>query len=222
MKKTIERIRLHKCENLHVVVLGDLINGGIHVSSRVASEELVADQIMNVSEILARAIYQLSSFVTSTSVYVTYGNHARTIANKKDSIHRDNLERIVPWFLEWRFQNCPDINVVDCDRNEFVSMNIRGHSFCATHGDLDTVRTAPSTLPTLMLKKYGVDLEYIILGDKHHQESMESTGVVAMLCGSLCGSDGYANERRLYSDPSQLLLIVNEQCGVDAEYRLKC
>lgn len=43
-----------------------------------------------------------------------------------------------------------------------------------------------------------------------------------MICGSLCGTDDYANDKRLFSYPSQLLLIVNEENGVDAEYKLKC
>lgn len=43
-----------------------------------------------------------------------------------------------------------------------------------------------------------------------------------MICGALCGADDYANDKRLYSTPSQLLLIFNPIDGLDAEYRLKC
>ncbi len=222
VNKAIQRIALHRCRRLHIVVLGDLIQGSIHVSARVASEELVADQIMKVSEILAQAIHHLSTFVEETDVYITYGNHARVVPNKKENIHRDNLERLIPWWLAQRLRNCESIQVMDCSANEFLFINSYGHIFCATHGDLDTVKTAPATLSTLLRKKCGMDVEYIILGDKHHRESMEEIGVTAILCGALCGSDSYANEHRLYSDPSQLLLIVNEECGVDAEYRLKC
>ena len=43
-----------------------------------------------------------------------------------------------------------------------------------------------------------------------------------MIVGALCGTDDYANEHRLYSRPGQLMLIVSEEEGVDAEYKLKC
>lgn len=221
-QEAIRRIMLHKCAKLHIVVLGDLIHGGVHASARVASEELVADQLMQVSEILAQTIEYLSQFVEHTYVYMTYGNHARTIQNKKDSIHRDNMERIIPWWLAERMKHHDNINIVAESDNEFLMLDVAGHVFCASHGDLDTVKTSPRLLSTLFQKKYGLDVEYILLGDKHHRETFEEIDVCAMICGSLCGTDDYANSKRLYSRPEQLLLIVNEEFGVDAEYRIRC
>ena len=218
----IERITMHKCKRLHVVVLGDLFHGALHVSSRVASEELVCDQLMQASEILAQSITRLSQFVDELYVYTTYGNHARTIQNKNDSVHRDNMERIVGWWLAERLKDNPKIVVMPETGNEFLFVDTCGHQICATHGDLDSVKGSPRFLTTLFQKKLGMNIEYIILGDKHHRESFDELCVTASICGSLCGSDDYANEKRLYSEPSQMLLIVTEKDGVDAEYRLRC
>ena len=220
--KAIERIRLHSCKRLHIFVLGDLIHGAIHCSARVASEELVCDQLMQATELLAQAIECLSQYVEETVVYVTYGNHARTVANKNDNIHRDNMERIVPWWLNQRFKDSDRVVICHDEGNEFLFADVCGHGFCASHGDNDSVRTAPKLLPALFRKKYNRDIEYILLGDKHHRENYEEIGVSAYLCSSLCGTDDYANEKRLYSGSSQLLLIVNPELGVDAEYILRC
>lgn len=226
---TLQRLRLHRCSKLHVVVLGDLFHGAVHTSARVASEELVCDQMMQVSEILAQAIIRLSAAVDSLDVYMTYGNHARTVQSKNDSIHRDNMERIIPWWLEQRFiaeesKNGIElgIKVVPESETEFLVFDVCGHDFCASHGDIDSVKTSPKLLATLFQKKYGRDIEYILLADKHHRESFDELGICAMISGSLCGTDDYANDKRLYSTPSQLLLIVNNERGVDAEYRLNC
>ena len=225
----IIRIILHQCDVLHIVVLGDLFHGAIHTSARVAAEELVCDQLMQVSEILAQAIFNLSQYVSETKVYMTYGNHARTVQNKNDSIHRDNLERIIPWWLEQRicaeehmFGENLHITIMPDTGNEFVFVDAVGHCICASHGDLDSVQSSPRLLTTLFQKKYGRDVEYIVLGDKHHRESFDELGVTASICGSLCGTDDFANSKRLFSTPSQLLLIVNKNSGVDAEYRLRC
>ena len=215
-----KRILLHQCKVLHVVILGDLLHGAIHTSARVASEELVCEQLMHVSEILAQAIYELSMYTNSTKVYMTYGNHARTVQKKGDSIHQDNMEKIINWWLIERFKNDDAIEVMPVPDNEFILLNVCGHSLVASHGDLDTVSASPRLLPVLFQKTFGCDIEYILLGDKHHRESYNELGVTAMLCGSLCGADDYANDKRLYSQPSQLLLIVNRECGVDAEYRI--
>lgn len=218
----IARCNLHGCSRLHVVVLGDLIHGAIHVSARVASEELACDQLMQASEILAQSIQRLSQFIPDIRVYLTYGNHARTVANKNESIHRDNMERIVGWWLRERFRGNDGISVMQDSDNEFILIDSCGHSICAAHGDLDSVKGSPRLLTALFQKRYGRDVEYIIIGDKHHRESFDELGVTASICGSLCGTDDYANEKRLYAEPSQMLLIVNRENGVDAEYRLKC
>lgn len=220
--KAAERIRLHDCSKLHIVVLGDLYHGAIHTSARVASEELVCDQLMRAAEILAQSIEYLNQFVQKTVVYTTYGNHARTVQNKNDSIHRDNMERIIPWWLEQRLSRYENIVVEQDNGSEFIFVNTCGHEVCATHGDNDSIKSAPRLLATLFQKKYGKDIEYILLGDKHHRTSFDELGVTALLCGSLCGTDDYANSKRLYSVPSQLLLITNPEDGVDAEYRIKC
>lgn len=218
----IKRIVLHECNKVHVVILGDLLHGAIHVGSRVASEELVCDQLMQASEILAQSILRINQFVPEVNVYTTYGNHGRTVQNKHDSVHRDNMERVVGWWLRERLKNEDTITVMPESDTEFISIDVCGHQVCAAHGDLDSVKGSPRLLATLFHKKYGKDIEYIILGDKHHRESFDELGVTASICGSLCGTDDYANEKRLFSDPSQMLLIFDAEDGVDAEYRLKC
>lgn len=222
VEKASARLMMHGCEKLHIVVLGDLIHGAIHTGVRVASEELVCDQLMQASEILAQTVCRLSEYANETVVYMTYGNHARTVQNKNDSIHRDNMERIIPWWLEQRLRGCDNIHIQNDFENEFLTFDVCGHWFCASHGDLDSVRSSPRLLPTLFQRRYGKNIEYILLGDKHHVEEFEELGVTAKLCGALCGTDDYANDKRLYSTPSQLLLIVNREDGVDAEYKLKC
>lgn len=222
VNQAIQRIQLHGCHRLHVVVLGDLCHGAIHTGARVASDELACEQLMQASEILAQAILRLSQYVDDTLVYATYGNHARTVQNKHDSIHRDNMERIVPWWLAQRLQMYDNITIMPESDNEFLFIDACGHDICASHGDLDTVKCSPRLLTTIFQKKYGKNIEYILLGDKHHRESFNELGVTATICGSLCGTDDYANDKRLYSQPEQLMLIVNPAYGVDAEYRLKC
>ena len=221
-KKALARILLYGCEHLHIVILGDMIHGAIHTSARVASEELVCDQIMQVAELLAQSIEYISQFIPHVDISMTYGNHGRTVQAKDDNIHRDNMERVILWWLRQRLAPHQNIIVNDESDNEFVFLDVCGHTICASHGDLDSVTQSPRLLGTLFAKKYGADVEYILLGDKHHHESFEELGITAMLCGSLCGADDYANKKRLFSKPEQLLLIINKENGVDAEYRLSC
>lgn len=221
VSNAIDRLALHGCRKLHILILGDIVHGGIHVSARVASEELVVEQLMHASEMLAQAISELSKYADRTYVYSTYGNHGRVIPDKKENIHSDNIERLIGWWLEQRLSGNNRITVMPSSSSEFVFIKAYGHDICASHGDIDNVKKSPRLLSSLMHKMYGKDIECVILGDKHHRESFEELGVVSMICGSLCGADDYANGKRLYSLPGQLLLIFDSD-GLDAEYRLRC
>lgn len=217
----IERIRLHKCRRLHILLLGDMAHGAIHTSARVASEELVCDQVMQVSEIIAQAVNALADEVEETVVHATYGNHLRTVQNKNDSIHADNMERLIPWWLEQRLGSRNDVIFPEAEYYEFLYFNVCGHKICATHGDLDNVKSAGRTLNTLFVKKYGSEIDYVILADKHHKEEFEELGIESMVVRSLCGTDEYANGKRLYSTPGQLMMVFKPGMGADACYQIK-
>ena len=211
--KAKEYLKLHKVKNLHVLLLGDFVHGGIHNSARVASEELVCEQLMNVSELLAEAIQALSTSVCSVYVYSTFGNHARTIQNKHDSIHNDNMERIIPWWLMYRLSANNKIEIVDNDLYEFIYLNVCGHDIVATHGDLENFKKFGLDMHTLFSRKYGLDVEYVFSGDKHHFETIDPYGIDNAIVSSLCGTDEYANNKRLYSKAGQTLCIFNEEDG---------
>jgi hypothetical protein len=211
----------HSIKTLHIVLLGDFVNGAIHVGSRVAAEENTCDQLMHVSELLANFINALSVYVDSVNVYSTYGNHARTIQNKDDSIHADNMERVIPWWLKQRLINNNKINIVDSEYYEFIYLNVCGHNIVCTHGDLDRFKDIGVTINSLFTKKYGKTIDYTFSGDKHHLESFEQFGIESTLVGSLCGTDEYANNKRLYSHPMQTLCIFTPEDGKLCSYNIK-
>lgn len=221
VERAIERIRLHNCQKLHVVLLGDAAHGSIHTSARVASEELTCDQIMQVSEIMAQAISALADEVKQTVIHATYGNHLRTVQNKNDSIHADNMEKLIPWWLEQRLQSRGDIVFPESEYYEFLYFSVCGYNICAAHGDLDRVKNAGKTLHTLFAKKYSSDIDYVILADKHHKEEFEELGIESMIAPCLCGTDDYANGKRLYSTPAQLMMVFRPGVGADAYYQIK-
>lgn len=221
VERAAERIRSNGCRKLHILLLGDMAHGAIHTSARVASEELVCDQVMQVSEIIAQAISSLADEVEQTVVHATYGNHLRTVQNKNDSIHADNMERLIPWWLEQRLHNRGDVVFPEAEYYEFLYFSVCGYNICATHGDLDNVKNAGKTLHTLFTKKYSSDIDYVLLADKHHKEEFEELGIESIIVPCLCGTDDYANGKRLYSTPAQLMMVFRPRVGADACYQIK-
>lgn len=220
VSKVVEYLELNKIDMLHIALLGDAAHGGCHVSCRVKSEEDVCDQIMHVSEIMAEAINKLSAHVNHITVYSCYGNHLRTIQNKQDSVDSDNLEKLIPWWLKQRLKENPRIDIVESEYREFTRIDICGYHVCCVHGNLDNFKNLGSTVNTIFSRKFGETIDYTISGDKHHLEEFEQFDIENILIRSLCGTDDYANERRLYSKPGQTLMIFNLEDGREATYHI--
>ena len=214
----VEKIKLHKPKLVHVLLLGDMADGAIHVSSRVAAEERVCDQIIHVSELIAEAINIISSYA-NVKVHHTYGNHLRTVQNYKESDHSDNIEKLIPWWLEQRLINNKSVEVMyDTSLYEFITFDCCGHKIYASHGDLDSIDSV-NTLNTLFEKSGLKPMDYFIMADKHHNQNV-SRMIDASIVGTLAGSDDYANKNRLYSYPSQSMFIFNKR-GKDAVYNFR-
>lgn len=213
-------LREQGIKKLHVLTLGDLANGSIHTSCRVASEEDTCDQLMHVSEILAQVIDQLSECVEEVIVYSCYGNHMRTVQKKEDSIHSDNMEKIVPWWLEQRFKNRDDISIHYSQFKEFTFMKVLGKNIVAVHGDGFKFKEIGVITNTLFSKLFGCSIDYTISGDKHHLEEMSNFGIESILVRSLCGTDNYANDQRLYDRAGQTLIIFNDDYGRECTYHI--
>jgi hypothetical protein len=216
-----EYLELHEVSVLHILLLGDAAAGAIHCGVRVASEEDTVDQIMQVSELYAQTIKELADEVDCVRVYSTYGNHLRTIQNKHDSIHSDNMEKLIPWWLKQRLACNHNIEIVDGEYYEFIRLNVQGWNIVATHGDLDTIKNLGSTVNNIFTQVYGEVIHYAIMADKHHLEEFDSFGIESILCPSLCGVEHYANTHRLYSKPAQLLMIFSKEEGRECTYNIK-
>lgn len=220
-EKTIEHLVFHRPKVLNVLLLGDMAHGAIHVSARVQSEENVCDQIIQVSELIAQMINELSKWVPQVNVYSTYGNHMRTVQNIRESVHSDNMEKLIPWWLEQRLKDNANVTIIPATYYEFILLKVSGYNIVATHGDLDNFKSMGVLFNTLFNKQYGISVDYTISGDKHHHEEFEQLGVESTLVRSLCGTDDYANGKRLYSECGQTLMFFTPRDGKQCIYNIK-
>lgn len=217
---TIKYLELNNIGDLRILMLGDAAHGAIHSSCRVQAEENTCDQLMHVSELMAEAINELSYYVNTITVYSCYGNHMRTVQDKNDSIHSDNMEKIIPWWMKQRLKDNKKVTIIESEFREFTRFNVFNYKICAVHGDLDNFKNLGVTVNTIFTKKFGETIDYTISGDKHHLEEFEQFGIESILIRSLCGTDDYANNKRLYSRPGQTLMIFNDDYGRESTYHI--
>ncbi|MGG3987508.1 hypothetical protein [Bacillus smithii] len=213
--KIITYGKFNKISTLHVAQLGDLLSGMIHVSTRVQSNEDIIEQIQYVSETLAEILVKLASEFNQIHFYNVIGNHGR-IGKKDDVGIKENFEYLVPWYLEARLRNIPNIKIVS-DNDGYITTNIFDTKIVFVHGNFDRIDQSVTKLPQLL----GYVPDMIIGGHIHHNYENEYGKTTVLTNGSLIGVDDFAMQGRHVAKPSQKFMVFDKEEGLESTYSIK-
>jgi hypothetical protein len=215
IQKTIQHAKFHGITELIVSNLGDAISGLIHVSTRVQSSEDVIKQTQIAAETMAEGLAELSGHFEKIKFINIIGNHSRLLSNKTESIFRENMEYIIPWFLESRLKDFSNIEIVTDEDGIYVE-DIEGEKFAFVHGDLDSVNTAAKNLPQIL----GFVPKTIFSGHIHHNFEKEFGRTEAVVNGTLMGCDDYAISKRYFATPMQKFIVLDGN-EIECTYKIK-
>ena len=216
-EKTIEILKLHKIDYLYILGLGDYISGIIRTITRIENRETIIEQIIQFSEILSDFINNLSEYATIWYYDVT-DNHGRVFEKKEDNLNKDNFCLLIKWYLKSRFEDHPMVNIMDNEIDENIgTVEIFNKNYCFTHGHNDKIGSIVQNI-SLMTKKF---YEAAFIGHCHHFEANEVHGTYIYMNGSFAGADGYSNNLRITSNPSQNLFIIDSEKGIECQYLIK-
>ena len=217
LDKTIEIVTNNHIRKVTVLNLSDLIAGRIHAQIRIESRFDVITQTMEVAEILAEFLHELSMHC-KVSYYDCLDNHSRLEPNKNDSMDLESLVRIIPWFLKERLAHVESVHIHE---NEFgpdiITCNILGHDIIGVHGDHDSPVTGIEKLTLMTHKHYDL----FCTAHRHHFYMDEKNHCLIVGNSSLMGTDSYAEKLRLSSDPSQTFIVATTDNVCEAIYRIK-
>ena len=210
----IDKIIENDVHTLHIVNLGDLIAGRIHLQLRINSQFDVVTQIIQVSELLAQFIADMSAYA-EIHYYDCLDNHSRVEPIKENSLELESLARITSWYLKERLG--PDIFIHE---NEFgddiITFNVLGHEICGVHGHHDKPQKVVDNM-TLMTKRH---YDLVLTAHLHHFSADEKNQTVVISNSSLMGTDEYAEKLRLSAFPAQNLILVTKENPVEAIFRI--
>jgi predicted phosphodiesterase len=202
LNKVIKYCTIHRVKELYVNLAGDLVCGNIHLTSRVEQEEDVITQTMQVAELLANFLSELSKYVDSIVVVCVQGNHSRITPNRKESLNQENFERIVFEYIKMRL---PKIRMLVNGMEDWIAYRIGSRSVFLEHGDKSSVASAREKAINLL----GYVPDTIMFGHFHHLEVNDDNGTDIVVNGSVMGSDSYAVKRRLNTPPYQVMQIYD-------------
>ena len=199
----LEYCKLHNVTDLVIEINGDMVNGVIHVSSRVESEEGVIQQVITVTDVLAKLINSMKPYFNSIKIVTTLGNHGRLTPNKSDSITNENFEMLIPTMLRDKLS---DVKIIDSKGLDFTKYEIDGKIIMVSHGQNDSMTKVISDFS----KMFKVVPNEVHLGHTHSYTDINDCDIKVTVNGSLIGSDDYAVTIRKVTTPSQNLIVYEK------------
>ena len=199
----LDYCKLHNVTDLVIEINGDMVNGAIHVSSRVESEEGVIQQVITVTDVLAKLINSMKPYFNSIKIVTTLGNHGRLTPNKSDSITNENFEMLIPTMLR---DKLGDVKIIDSKGLDFTKYEINGKTIMVSHGQNDSMTKVISDFS----KMFKVVPNEVHLGHTHSYTDINDCDIKVTVNGSLIGSDDYAITIRKVTTPSQNLIVYEK------------
>lgn len=204
---TIKYCQLNKVKRLNVVNLGDLIYGIIHITIRLQEEFDAIDQTMKAAELVANMLNKLQSAAPEVIYRSCTDNHSRLVADKNQAIEKENLYRIMDWFIEERLK---DTTVKFGHDNLSPVLGkfrlINGKMVMFAHGHLNR----PNTSFQDFIGATEEYVHYVLLGHYHSEKVKTFQNMKVFINGSICGTDPYAEGMMKFTRPAQTLLVFDE------------
>lgn len=204
---TVEMCQKHNVGILHICNLGDLIAGDIHITGRLEQEIDVIEQIMMAAEIVSKALVDLQAAAPVIYYRSVTDNHARLMPDIKQSIEKENLGKLIDWYIQARLEGT-DIHFMNDNLDQEIGrISLQnGKTVIFVHGHHDNVNQICQNLTA-----YAQEIVDYFLVAHYHCEKMKTFQTCRVFVnGSIVGSDSYAYQKRLFSRPSQTLLIFEK------------
>jgi hypothetical protein len=223
LHKYLDEIRdiqkTHLCRKCYVVLGGDNVSGLIHANLRLQNNENVVKQLKIASEYIGNFVKELIDMDTFEEIEVrsVAGNHSRMSQNKEEHLKGEELDELIPFYLNLMFANVDMVKIyeespIDSTINSFTTSGNK--LFYIVHGDKDSVSKVVSDL-TLMV---GRKPDGIIMGHRHHNALDSAHNVKVIQCGCVVGTDTHCVDHRISGEPEQCVFITNKNRTVKCLY----
>lgn len=196
----------HQSENCYIII-GEVLSGIIHNELRIQNNMDMMQQFKYVCELITQMILALRPHFDNIYVYVTEGNHSRISPKKEDSLKGENMDILVPFYLQARFMQAEDIHIYEnSDPIEIARFHVRGHLVMAAHGDRDTAENVVQNW-TMM---FGEKPDLVYLGHRHTNAMKTVYDTKVIQSGCVSGSDNYAIDIRKVNKAEQTVSVITD------------
>lgn len=199
------------CDRVVLALLGDMVSGNIHVTTRISNVQNVIGQVKSIGELLADFTYKLSIACSSVTVISVSGNHSR-VDKYKEALNDERLDNLIPWYLSAKLAHLNNLAFYDAYElgdSTLCRVNIEGREYWFVHGDNDEFSQAGAYKLVSFVRSSA---PYAIIYGHDHTARYLDGEIKLLSSGSLCGSgDDHTVKKRLSGAPCQLMCVLSKR-----------
>ena len=217
LDKTIEICKKENLIEIHIMNLGDELDGLIHLGQLVNLKYGVVESAIKYAYFIATWLSLLSNNV-KIKFYSTCGNHTdlRLLGTKKGELPHENISKVIFVLTKEILKDNPNIECIE-NETEMIYTQISGFNVLGTHGEEKDVQQSIRDYSYM----YNEDISYLVTGHKHHANSINlgvSKGTIGV--GSICGLDDFSLKIKKISEASSTFVVFEECVGKTIEYNI--
>lgn len=194
----IEFIEEKKLSKIHILELGDSLQGILRISDLKINETTVSKATVQVSKLIAKFLNDLSEYCYVNYYHVPFANHTQTrnLGTKAGELADEDAEYVISHYIEDLCSSNERINVILAEEGkQYIRVPIQGNEIIAMHGH--TIKNIESSIKDLsMMRREFID--YLFLGHFHGNKEMNGNegccnDTEVIVCPSFIGSDPYSD-----------------------------
>ena len=223
-QKTISFIKKHNCKVLHVVGLGDFIQGCIHMNDLKINDSTVVKATVQVSQAMAEFLNKISKYARIDYYHIISSNHSqmRYLGTKASELMGEDMEYIIGHYIKDSLSNNKNVDVyVDEEASDYKEFEIFGYRIIAMHGH--QVKDVNTLLNTISSKRNEI-IDYVILGHQHNHKVITGNDgwtydTEVLVSPSFVGSDPFADSIMKGSKAAVMIYGFHEFEGHNETYK---
>lgn len=204
--------KMNNTNQVHLVDLGDSVEGILHLSQLQAMRSDVVDDIIDYADCIVDFVNDLTDNGLILDVYTSEGNHSdcRMLTGKKGDLPHENFEKI---YLRW-LKRCTkgNENVTIHDNLEGLNyFNVNGYNFLSAHGQHEkNIRNSIKDYEDT----YNVKIDYFIVGHLHSKNEFEvAKGKEVVQVRSMMGVNTFSQTIKRTSSAGATMFTVHKGYG---------
>jgi hypothetical protein len=200
---------------LHIVGLGDTIQGILRLSDLKLNETSVVEATVTVSRLIANFLNELSEYCDIEYYHTPTSNHSQTrnLGSKASELAFEDMEYVIGHYIQdmLRANNCVHVHLHD--GYDYIDLPIFNFNVSAMHGH--TIKNLETALKDISSARRKF-IDYLILGHYHNGRVIpgnehEGHDTELLMCPSFQGTDPHALNKLGYSSKAACKMFVFDE-----------